>query len=168
MSNILEELETVLSSDAQVYTPEGSESKAVVHQWVHAIAHDLPLFAEVKGVNKSAIIKTLKDNQLFKDKTSFHHKLTAHLPIVPPNKARFTFIDLFAGIGGMRIGAQNNGGVCVFSSEFEKNAQQTYLDNHGELPFGDITEIAVTDIPSHDVLFAGFPCQPFSQVMVSM
>ena len=164
MSNILEELEKALIPDAQAYTPEGSESKAIVHQWVHVISHDLPLFGEVRGAKKSVIIKKLKDKGLFKNKTLFHQALTAHLPITPPKKAPFTFIDLFAGIGGIRIGAQNNGGVCVFSSGFEKNAQQTYLDNHGEFPFGDITKFSVSDIPSHDVLFAGFPCQPIFHV----
>ncbi len=162
MSNVLEELEKALISEVQAYTPEESEPKAIVHQWVHAISHDLPLFGEAGGVDKSVIIKILKDKKLFKNKTLFRQALTAHLPIIPPNKAKFTFIDLFAGIGGMRIGAQNNGGVCVLSSEIEKNAQQTYLDNHGEFPFGDITKISVNDIPNHDVLFAGFPCQPFS------
>jgi len=162
VSNVLEELETALQQEAEAYTPNGSEIKAVIHQWAHAIAHDLPLFGEAKGVDKKAIAKILKEKGIFKNKASFHADLTAHLPIIPPQKAKFTFIDLFAGIGGIRIGAQNNGGVCVFSSEFDKNAQETYLNNHGEFPFGDITQISVEDIPSHDVLFAGFPCQPFS------
>jgi len=162
VSNILEKLEHILVPMALKYVPEQSEPKAVVHQWAHAIANNLPLFGNSQELDNSAIIKILENNNLYKSKTSFHHNLTSHLPITPPKKAIFTFIDLFAGIGGMRIGAQNNGGVCVFSSEFEKNAQQTYLDNHGELPFGDITKIPVDAIPSHDVLFAGFPCQPFS------
>ncbi|KQA24194.1 DNA methyltransferase [Vibrio metoecus] len=71
-------------------------------------------------------------------------------------------MDLFAGIGGVRLGFQQNGGACVFSSEFDKHAQQTYKNNHGEVPFGDITKIPANEIPDHDVLLAGFPCQPFS------
>lgn len=79
-----------------------------------------------------------------------------------PENPTFKFIDLFAGIGGFRIGGQNNNGKCVFSSEWDKFAQQTYKSNFGEFPFGDITKIEADAIPNHDVLFAGFPCQPFS------
>lgn len=82
----------------------------------------------------------------------------------PPNMGEnyFTFIDLFAGIGGFRIPLQWEGGKCIFSSEFNKDAQKVYERNYGEFPFGDITKIPVEIIPSHDVLCAGFPCQPFS------
>ncbi|MDE0466241.1 MAG: DNA (cytosine-5-)-methyltransferase [Candidatus Poribacteria bacterium] len=76
--------------------------------------------------------------------------------------SRFNFIDLFAGIGGMRIPYEKLGGTCVFSSEWDKYAQQTYAHNFGETPAGDITKINETDIPDHDILLAGFPCQPFS------
>jgi len=79
-----------------------------------------------------------------------------------PENPKFTFIDLFAGIGGFRLAAQNNQGKCVFSSEWDKFAQQSYEYNFGEVPFGDITKIDSNLIPNHDVLFAGFPCQPFS------
>jgi DNA (cytosine-5)-methyltransferase 1 len=74
----------------------------------------------------------------------------------------FTFIDLFAGIGGMRLGFEAVGGQCVFSSEWDKSAQQTYQANFGEKPHGDITKIDTTQIRDHDILLAGFPCQPFS------
>jgi DNA (cytosine-5)-methyltransferase 1 len=79
-----------------------------------------------------------------------------------PENPTFKFIDLFAGIGGFRLGGQNNKGKCVFSSEWDKFAQQTYKSNFGEFPFGDITKIDADAIPNHDILFAGFPCQPFS------
>ncbi|MBC8770536.1 DNA (cytosine-5-)-methyltransferase [Arenibacter sp. BSSL-BM3] len=79
-----------------------------------------------------------------------------------PENPNFKFIDLFAGIGGFRLGGQKNNGKCVFSSEWDKFAQQTYKENFGEIPFGDITKIEANAIPNHDVLFAGFPCQPFS------
>lgn len=75
---------------------------------------------------------------------------------------KFTFIDLFAGIGGIRIAFARQGGTCVFTSEWDKFAQQTYAANFGEVPHGDITAIEAVDIPEHDVLLGGFPCQPFS------
>ncbi len=82
-------------------------------------------------------------------------------------RRRFTFIDLFAGIGGMRIAFERAGGACVYSSEWNKYSQQTYCANFGETPKGDITQIAADSIPDHDVLVAGFPCQPFSIAGVS-
>lgn len=75
----------------------------------------------------------------------------------------FTFIDLFAGIGGIRLPFQKQGGECVFTSEIDKHAQKTYFANYGEYPSGDITQIQAKDIPDHDLLLAGFPCQAFSQ-----
>ncbi|MFC6585064.1 DNA (cytosine-5-)-methyltransferase [Sulfitobacter aestuariivivens] len=81
----------------------------------------------------------------------------------------FHFIDLFAGIGGLRIGFEAAGGTCVFTSEWNRFSQETYRENFGEAhPIeGDITELHETNIPSHDVLLAGFPCQPFSIAGVS-
>ena len=81
--------------------------------------------------------------------------------------ARFTFIDLFAGIGGFRIAFERAGGECVFASEWDKQAQKTYEANYGHAPAGDIKQINSTDIPDHDILIAGFPCQPFSIAGVS-
>ena len=77
--------------------------------------------------------------------------------------ADFKFIDLFAGIGGIRIPFQELGGECVLTSEWDKFAQKTYTANFGEVPNGDITQIKAHDVPDHDVLLAGFPCQAFSQ-----
>ena len=76
--------------------------------------------------------------------------------------AKFTFIDLFAGIGGIRLGFEAQGGQCVFSSEWDSAAQETYAANFGERPWGDITQIPVETIPDHDILLGGFPCQAFS------
>ena len=70
----------------------------------------------------------------------------------------FRFIDLFAGIGGMRLAFEKVGGECVFSSEWDKDSQRTYEANFGETPAGDITKIEAKDIPKFDVLLAGFPC----------
>lgn len=72
------------------------------------------------------------------------------------------FIDLFSGIGGFRIALESFGSKCVFSSEWDKYSQSVYKKNFNELPFGDITEINEKDIPKHDVLCGGFPCQAFS------
>ncbi len=80
---------------------------------------------------------------------------------------QFTFIDLFAGIGGMRIAFEKSGGHCVYSSEWNKYSQQTYFANFGEQPEGDITQVDASAIPNHDILVAGFPCQPFSIAGVS-
>lgn len=74
----------------------------------------------------------------------------------------FTFIDLFAGIGGIRLGFESVGGTCVFSSEFDKDACITYQANFGEYPSGDITKIDASEIPDFDILLGGFPCQAFS------
>jgi len=84
------------------------------------------------------------------------------IPFPSPKNAEFSFIDLFAGIGGFRIPMQELGGKCVFSSEFNYHAQRAYELNFGEVPFGDITKLNVDLVPKHDVLCAGFPCQPFS------
>lgn len=86
------------------------------------------------------------------------------VPFPAPEKPKFTFIDLFAGIGGFRIAMQNLGGKCVFSSEWDENAKKTYKANFGEVPFGDITkEETKKYIPDNfDILCAGFPCQAFS------
>ena len=94
------------------------------------------------------------------------------LPFEPPKKGKFNFIDLFAGIGGFRIGLEELGGKCVFSSEWDRHAKETYYQNYGEVPFGDITKFTQENnskpsetraIPEHTILCGGFPCQPFSQ-----
>ncbi|MFW0717555.1 DNA cytosine methyltransferase [Pedobacter sp. N23S346] len=84
------------------------------------------------------------------------------VPFPPPEEPDFTFIDLFAGIGGFRIPLQELKGKCVFTSEFNLHAQRSYEANFGEVPFGDITKLDLNIVPKHDVLTAGFPCQPFS------
>ena len=91
-------------------------------------------------------------------------KFAEHTPFEPADdNNKFKFIDLFAGIGGIRIPFQELGGKCVFTSEWDKFAQKTYSINFGEVPNGDITKIEANSIPDFDVLLGGFPCQPFSQ-----
>ncbi|QQT61900.1 DNA (cytosine-5-)-methyltransferase [Sphingobacterium multivorum] len=84
------------------------------------------------------------------------------IPFPMNENPTFTFIDLFAGIGGFRIALQELGGKCIFSSEFNPHAQKAYELNFGEVPFGDITKVDINIVPKHDILCAGFPCQPFS------
>ena len=79
----------------------------------------------------------------------------------------FRFIDLFAGIGGLRLAFENNGGTCVYSSEWNKYSAETYKANFGDEPDGDITKVDAASIPDHDILVGGFPCQPFSIAGVS-
>lgn len=117
------------------------------------------LLARETHTKKNSMTSILgEETQLFFseiEKTKFKRKKAGR---------RFTFIDLFAGIGGFRIALQNLGGECVFTSEWEPKAQETYFRNFGEMPFGDITKSETkNEIPrSFDVLCAGFPCQAFS------
>lgn len=109
--------------------------------------------------------KTIETNRV--SDVSVQYSLFSDLfsvPFLPTDNPKFTFIDLFAGIGGFRMAMQNLGGKCVFSSEWDAQAQKTYLLNYGEVPFGDITkETTKAFIPDDfDVLCAGFPCQAFS------
>ena len=95
----------------------------------------------------------------------------ADSPLAQKKKEKFRFIDLFAGIGGFRLALQDAGGRCVFSSEWDQKARETYFQNYGEWPFGDLTGFTGDHsedgippfIPEHDILAGGFPCQPFSQ-----
>ena len=73
-----------------------------------------------------------------------------------------SFIDLFCGIGGIRLGMEAQGFKCVMSSEIDKDCRETYAANFKEAPLGDIRSIRAEDVPDHDILCAGFPCQPFS------
>lgn len=109
------------------------------------------------------------DNKVAEEALQYVLKFEEFIPFVKPAYPKFTFIDLFAGIGGFRIAMQNLQGECVFSSEWDKFAQQTYYANFGEIPFGDITKEETKKwIPAKfDILCAGFPCQPFSIAGVS-
>jgi len=93
------------------------------------------------------------------------NSLATHVPFKRPDNSieLFKFIDLFAGIGGIRIPFQELGGKCVFTSEWDKFSQRVYASNFGEMPAGDITLVGAASIPDHDLLLGGFPCQAFSQ-----
>ena len=99
--------------------------------------------------------------------TALMQFLTREMKDSVTETSAFTFIDLFAGIGGMRIAYEQAGGHCVYSNEWNKCSQQTYFANFGEQPDGDITKVDESSIPDHDILVGGFPCQPFSIAGVS-
>lgn len=158
--------EQILEPLATKHTPEGTQTIAVIEQWLHAIALDNELFCNREISSEKALRKhvtsLLEEAKLLSSREDFYSHVFKSVALKPSSKPKFSFIDLFAGIGGVRLGFQNVGGACAFSSEFDKHAQETYQKNHGEFPFGDITLINPKDIPNHDVLLAGFPCQPFS------
>ena len=155
-------IEQCLSEYSLSFVPDGSTEKAVIHQWIHALSQGLDIYGSQSGASEEEIISILQKNNLYNSKNQFSKDVRENVRFGSVRKSSFRFIDLFAGIGGMRLGFESCGGKCVFSSEFEKNAQKTYEDNHGEYPFGDITRISEKDIPEHDVLVGGFPCQAFS------
>ena len=115
-----------------------------------------PIWEEYNEEMISKVAESPLQNDLFSD--------FFQVPFPAPKNPKFTFIDLFAGIGGFRIAMQELGGKCVYSSEFDAQAQKTYMANYGEMPFGDITkEVTKKYIPEHfDILCGGFPCQAFS------
>lgn len=99
------------------------------------------------------LMKVAEDEQLY---------FAFRTPAQENMEFKFKFIDLFAGIGGIRQAFEGHGGKCVFSSEWDNWCRKTYLENFGEIPHGDINEIKPSEIPDHEILAAGFPCQPFS------
>lgn len=131
--------------------------------------------------NKKLVKQYFKNNVHYKNGYSeykledaiqqYLFEIRSNVPFPGPESGeeKFTFIDLFAGIGGFRMAMQNLGGKCVFSSEWDKHSQQTYKANFGEIPFGDITKDEIKNLipKKFDVLCGGFPCQPFSIAGVS-
>jgi len=163
---IFEKAKKILLPMAEEHKPEGTELEAVIDQWLHALATNSACFCNSTNIKpdslKEKILKELAKIEGLRNQEELYDNVFGDLNLKPKLNPKFRFIDLFAGIGGTRLGFQNNGGACVFSSEFDKHAQATYKNNHGEQPFGDITLIDESHIPDHDVLLAGFPCQPFS------
>jgi DNA (cytosine-5)-methyltransferase 1 len=141
------------------------------------LSHYHTLTTDVKKIAKSHFKTSYHEINGFKgleledaiQQFLFELKEKAPFPGPKSGEEKFTFIDLFAGIGGFRMALQNLGGKCVFSSEYDKYAQQTYKANFGEIPFGDITKDETKKyIPrKFDILCGGFPCQPFSIAGVS-
>ncbi len=117
---------------------------------------------------KAYLTELLKETNILNEfDLQYYLPIKWDIPFPPSKNTKFKFIDLFAGIGGIRLAFQNLGGNCVFTSEWDTYAKKTYEANFGEVPFGDITKISEKDIPDHDILLGGFPCQPFSIAGVS-
>ncbi len=154
---------------------EREESRAIISHWVQTgINQYVPMLSEAI---KHEIISLYTQRDICHEPYLVQSPSVAYqpefefefsdLPYPPPKSWNFTFIDLFAGIGGFRLAFQKAGGKCVFSSEWDVHAKATYYANFGEVPYGDICQIHKNEIPNHDVLCAGFPCQPFSLAGVS-
>jgi DNA (cytosine-5)-methyltransferase 1 len=145
------------------------DSKAVLTHYLHNIHNGVSAHYEKDAlnlVNEFVEYKIEDEKVLLVAEEALQQLLfeVENVPFPTPENYKFKFIDLFAGIGGFRIAMQNLGGKCVFTSEWDKEAQRTYKANFGEVPFGDITKQYIKNyIPKEfDVLCAGFPCQAFS------
>lgn len=151
----------------QFFNPENS---AVVTHYLHNYRNGIKQYYEkdaLNFINSYVEYKTEIENSNIVAEQALQHLLVEveNVPFPTPENYKFTFIDLFAGVGGFRMALQNTGGKCVYTSEYEPFAKKTYRANFGEIPFGDITKQSVKDyIPKSniDILCAGFPCQPFS------
>lgn len=146
-----------------------NERKAIVTHYLHNIHNGVSKHFKkdaLKCINEIVKYKQEEENLSLVAEDALQQLLfeVENVPFPTPDNYSFKFIDLFAGIGGFRIAMQNLGGKCVFTSEWDKNAQVTYRANFGEVPFGDITrEETKKFIPDNfDLLCAGFPCQAFS------
>lgn len=174
--------EEITEDGLKIYGETSYENQmAVLSHYLHNMGNDesrdrkeeiilaIRNFLSRKGTRmKGADENSLSDDELWEVAEApaqynlFHDFF--NVPFPAPDHPKFTFIDLFAGIGGFRIAFQNLGGKCIYSSEFDAKAQETYLANYGEMPFGDITKDSTKSyIPQNfDILCGGFPCQAFS------
>ncbi|WP_236072815.1 DNA (cytosine-5-)-methyltransferase [Marinobacter nauticus] len=176
-SEFLNQATSLLMALSQSFFEDDIENaKALAGHWLQSIATGSPLIFDNSGNLRATVLKTLGDAALFVDESQFSSSLWEGVIFPPNSTSHFKFIDLFAGIGGFRLALQSVGGVCAFTSEWDRSAKKTYEKNYGELPFGDISffsgiersdEFINNSIPDHDVLAAGFPCQPFSHAGVS-
>lgn len=144
------------------------EDKAVITHYLHNVDNEVSKYYKHDALNviRNYIELKEKNNIHILQEEALQHLLfeIKNVPFPTPENHSFKFIDLFAGIGGFRLALQNLGGKCVYSSEWDNSAKQTYRRNFGEIPFGDITKESIKNyIPnSFDILCAGFPCQAFS------
>ena len=179
--------ELIVNSTQLESLPENArpQLEAIVSHWLQFPETNPILLNEKYGDVWRKLLATKADSRLEKanygkprvKRSGLYGRVNFRgIPFPPVSGERFTFIDLFAGIGGFRIALRSLGGKCVFSSEWNLYSQKTYDRNFGEMPFGDIkifTDNTVSNaqirrwIPDHDILTAGFPCQPFSKAGVS-
>jgi len=151
----------------QFFNPENS---AVVTHYLHNYRNGIKQYFEndaLNFINSYIDFKTETENSNIVAEQALQYLLfeVENVPFPTPENYKFTFIDLFAGVGGFRMALQNTGGKCIYTSEYEPFAKKTYRTNYGEIPFGDITKQYIKNyIPKSniDILCAGFPCQPFS------
>jgi len=178
LTNTIQTLVSHFCSQTWVSDDEINEIDAVVTHWLQNPCLKVPFLTDSINSECCNFINQFNqpqaDDRLKSGVCESHepYQLTFNflfddLPFPPPLVWNFTFIDLFAGIGGFRIAFQEAGGRCIFTSEWDKFAKQTYEANFGEHPYGDIRKINKREIPAHDMLCAGFPCQPFSLAGVS-
>lgn len=152
-----------------VFGPDNFRA-AVISHYLHTKDRKLKKYAvEYAADLLNGFLEEEVTNATAEEAMQYIIKFNDDIMFPKPANPKFTFIDLFAGIGGFRIAMQRNQGECVFSSEWDKMAQRTYYANFGEIPFGDITKDETKKwIPAKfDVLCGGFPCQPFSIAGVS-
>lgn len=175
ISKVQKKLADFLRTDNSLTDAQKHSIDAIITHFLQNPAGDIPLLEADKKKQLMELLTNVVDREdgLYLSENTEAlpciqmADLFDSLPYPPPADWNFTFIDLFAGIGGFRQAFQAAGGKCVFSSEWNKYAQKTYMANYGEVPYGDIREIPKEQIPAHDVLCAGFPCQPFSLAGVS-
>jgi len=183
--------EEIAENGLKIYGPTSYETQvAILSHYLHNLNGKYDI---ASGEERYEILEAIRDyieykhkkdktNPMWKDVSDEAMWMAAESPLetdlfadffkVPfpaPENPKFTFIDLFAGMGGFRLAMQAQGGKCVFSSEWNAYSQKTYFSNFGDMPFGDITkEVTKSFIPEKfDILCAGFPCQPFSIAGVS-
>lgn len=169
MSNTFEISLEEIRSDRKNPITNFDDKDAVITHFLHNNKNGVSKFFKKDAITyTNEIIENYVSEELIEYVTESSYQLNifknVDVPFTPIQKPKFKFIDLFAGIGGFRLALQNLGGKCVFSSEWDKKAQETYRANFGETPFGDITKERIKKyIPNDfDVLCAGFPCQAFS------
>lgn len=181
--DVLDRLRRIVEKSKRILDEKGedipfSEQAALATHYLQVKESGLEAPYESLAEDIMGCWKTLLDNGKIEDKQQSEHMVCEEnevyqtslfpeltkAPFLPRADSKFTFIDLFAGIGGFRMAFQNLGGRCVFSSEWDEQAKKTYYANYGEVPFGDITkETTKSRIPKgFDILCAGFPCQAFS------